>query len=199
MPWTEEQATPFVPRDYCDMYPQATLEPVDLVTICTDLAWMMDVEPEDLAGWYRPLGLALFEQFGLSHLSQRLAVAEASQGADLMHALGATDTPKWFDGLGRAWAFRRHVLALPSMVSGVLEGHPFQLSVRHRDIPPPLHPMAEEVADSLLGHARASRELAKKLDRAIVSLWGCPLERLEQKVTLAELAAAGLEIQTFEP
>ncbi|RKH28359.1 hypothetical protein D7Y15_13660 [Corallococcus sp. AB030] len=199
MPWTAEQATPFVPRDYCYLYPQATLEPVDLVTICTDLAWMMEIKREDLAGWYRPLGLALFERFGLAHLPQRRAFAEATLGSDLMHALGAMDSPSFTDGLGRAWRFRRKLLALASEASGVLEGHPFQLSVFHRQIPPHLRPMAEDVADSLMAHTRASLKLAEKLDRTILALWGCPLEHLEQKVTLAELAAAGLEIQTFEP
>ncbi|NRD55446.1 MULTISPECIES: hypothetical protein [Corallococcus] len=160
---------------------------------------MMEIKREDLAGWYRPLGLALFERFGLAHLPQRRAFAEATLGSDLMHALGAMDSPSFTDGLGRAWRFRRKLLALASEASGVLEGHPFQLSVFHRQIPPHLRPMAEDVADSLMAHTRASLKLAEKLDRTILALWGCPLEHLEQKVTLAELAAAGLEIQTFEP
>ncbi|RKH63054.1 hypothetical protein [Corallococcus aberystwythensis] len=199
MPWTADQATPFVPSDFCNLDPTSILKPMDLVTIGADLAWMLDVKREDLAGWYRTLGLALFERFGLTRLPQRPAFADAVQGADLMRALGAVDIPDWSNGLGRAWAFREHLLALPSHVSGVLEGHPFQLSVSHQEMPPPLRPMAEDVADHMLKHSGAAKEIARKLDWTIIGLWGCPLERLELKVTVAELAASGLEIQTFEP
>ena len=190
---------PYGGRNFDNLDSSSVLEPVDLVTICADLAWMLDAKREDLVDWYRPLGIALFERFGLAHLPQRRAFAEATQGADLMRALGAVDTPNWFDGLGRAWSFRRPLLALPNLVAGVLEGHPFQLSVRHREMPPPLRPMAEDIANDLLSHSFASVELAQHLDQMILLLWGCPQDRLEQKVTGAELAAAGLKLQTFLP
>ncbi|NTX54368.1 hypothetical protein [Myxococcus sp. CA039A] len=191
--------TPFTPRHYCELRPLANLQPADLVTLCADLAWMLEQKQEDLAGWYRPLSLALFERLGLVNLPQYQAMREQTSGAELLKALGVVDSPDWFDGLARAWLMRGRLLALPERASGVLEGHPFQLSIFHRKMPTELRPMAEDVADALAAHARSALQLAPMLDRAIVALWGCPLERLDQRVTVAELVAEGLQLQTFEP
>ncbi|NTX02402.1 hypothetical protein [Myxococcus sp. CA040A] len=191
--------TPFTPRHYCYLLPQETLQPADLVTLCADLAWMLDRKQEDLAGWYRPLSLALFERLGLVNLPQYEAMREQTSGAELLNVLGVVDSPDFVDGLGRAWLMRSRLLALPEWASGVLEGHPFQLSIFHRKMPTELRPMAEEVADALAAHARSALQLSPMLDRAIIALWGCPLERLDQRVTVAELIAEGLELQTFEP
>ncbi|WP_217442696.1 hypothetical protein [Myxococcus sp. CA033] len=66
-------------------------------------------------------------------------------------------------------------------------------------MPTELRPMAEDVANALAAHATSATALARKLDRSIIALWGCPLERLDQRVTVAELVAEGLQLQTFEP
>ncbi|MFY1824545.1 hypothetical protein ACN47A_01400 [Myxococcus fulvus] len=154
--------TPFVPRDYSYLLPSEELQPADLVTIGAALAWMHDLKREDLAGWYRPLALALFERFGLLALPQRRAIQELTSGVELFRALGIVESPDWFDGLGRAWYMRN-------------------------------------VADDLSAHARSANALTRKLDRAIVALWGCPVDRLDQRVTVAELVSGGLVLQTFEP
>ncbi|WP_144370108.1 hypothetical protein [Myxococcus stipitatus] len=61
-----------------------------------------------------------------------------------------------------------------------------------------LRPLTSEVADSILEHARSTENIIPKLDRAIVALWGCPLDKLDHRVTVAELVADGLKLQTFE-
>ncbi|MCP3162212.1 hypothetical protein [Myxococcus qinghaiensis] len=190
--------TPFVPRNYCDLLPQEDLQPADLVTLGMGLAWMLEQKRDDLAGWYRPLSLAVFERFGLMELPQHQAMRDQASGVELLKVLGVVGSPGLVDGLGRAWLMRGRLLALPQWASGVLAGHPFQLSVLHRKMPTELRPMAEEVADALAVHASSANKLARKLDRSIVALWGCPLEKLDPSVTVAELIVEGLQFQSFE-
>lgn len=116
-----------------------------------------------------------------------------------MRALGAVENPSRRDPLGRAWMLRSRLLSLPELGEGVLEGHPFVLAFGRSSIPEPLRPMAEQLANALLEHARAAHPIAAQIDRSIVALWGCPLERLDAQVTVGELEAAGLKIQHFEP
>ncbi|WP_163992670.1 hypothetical protein [Pyxidicoccus caerfyrddinensis] len=191
---------PFVPSDYTWLSGSEVLRPADLVTIGAGLAWCLEMKREDLSGWYRPLGLALFERLGLTGLPQYRAVAEETRGPELLRALGVAEGfPNRSNALGRAWMFRASLLAFPDHASGVLEGHPYQLAIFNRGIPEALKPLAEQTADALIAHCRAANELARELDRAIVALWGCPLEWLDAQVTVAELVAAGLALQTFEP
>lgn len=188
----------FLPRDYCYLEPTSTLSPADLVTIASDLARFMDWERDDLAGWYRPLALALFEQLELLHLPQLKAVASAKSGSELRKALGVVEEPDWNDGLGRAWVLRERLLALPGFGAGTIEGHPFLLAHGRDSLPVPVRPLARGVSDALLEHAKQALDLARELDRVIVALWGCPVERLEQKVRVSQLEKAGLELQQFE-
>ncbi|QSQ15756.1 hypothetical protein [Myxococcus landrumensis] len=190
--------TPFVPRNYCDLSMHEHLGPADLVTLCAAVAWMRELNRQDLEGWYRSLTLALFRRFGLMALPQRKVIEEQSASVALLKSLGVVDAPGWFDALGRAWHMRSLLLALPNFASGVLEGHPFQLSVVNRGVSEELRPLAGEVADALHDHAWAARDVTRKLDRSIVALWGCPLDTLDHRVSVAELVAEGLKLQTFE-
>jgi hypothetical protein len=191
--------TPFVPRDYRYLFESEVLEPADLVTIGSALAWMHAGQHEELAGWYRSLGDVLFERFGLGALPQRRAIQELTSGLELLRALGIVVEPDWDDALGRSWWMRSRMLGLPEVGSGALAGDPYQLTLDRSRMPVELHPLASVVAEELSAHARSANALARKLDRAIVALWGCPVERLDQRVTVAELVTGGLELQTFEP
>ncbi|SEU27337.1 hypothetical protein SAMN05443572_107434 [Myxococcus fulvus] len=191
--------TPFVPRDYRLLFESEVLEPADLVTICSALAWMYERRYDELVGWYRALAGVLFERFGLQALRQRHASQSLTSGPELLQALGVVESPDWADALGRSWWMRSLVLGLPEIASGVLAGDPYQLAIRRSQMPADLAPFAADVAEELAAHAKAGNALARKLDRAIVALWGCPVERLDQRVTVAELVAGGLELQTFEP
>ncbi|WXH33792.1 hypothetical protein WA016_07802 [Myxococcus stipitatus] len=189
---------PFSPRKYYDLSRTDHLGPADLVTLCAAVAWMREGHCEHLEGWYRSLTLALFSRFGLKDLPQRKAVEEERSSVALLKALGVVDVPGWREALGRAWYMRSMVLALPDMASGALEGHPFQLSVRNRGVAEELFPLVDEAANALLDHAWSAREVTRKLDRAIVALWGCPPDKLDHRVSVAELVAEGLKLQTFE-
>ncbi|MBZ4410748.1 hypothetical protein K8640_21265 [Myxococcus sp. XM-1-1-1] len=191
--------TPFVPRDYRFLFESEVLEPADLVTIGSALAWMQAGQHDELVGWYRALGDVLFERFSLGALPQRRALRELTSGSELLRALGIVGSPDWDDALGRSWWMRGLLLGLPEVGSGALAGNPYQLTLDRSRMPVELHPLASVVADELSAHVRSANALARKLDRAIVALWGCPVERLDQRVTVAELVVGGLELQIFEP
>jgi hypothetical protein len=187
----------FGPREYEYLREHEVLRPRDLVTISEALAGYLQRGHETQTHWHRCLGLALFERFGLGELPRNRAFAEATSGPELMRALGAIEAA-WGDPVANAWRYRHQLLALPAPSSGHLEGHPFWLSFPSR-IPEPLRPLAESVSDDLLAHALAAEKLVWELDRVLVALWGCPVERLDSTVTVAELVATGLRVPTPPP
>ncbi|MCP3098920.1 hypothetical protein LZ198_08530 [Myxococcus sp. K15C18031901] len=181
------------PWEYEDLRePSDVLRPWDLVTVVAALAGHLRRAEAKAAQRHRALALALFACFGMDGLSQREQVERATDGEALLVALGAED--KVGDPLAHAWKYRRQLLAMPNP-RGHLEGHPYWLSFPSR-LPDLVRPMAERVSDRMLAHAQAAAEIVRDLDRVIVSLWGCPPERLDDAVTLARLASQGID---FEP
>jgi hypothetical protein len=122
----------------------------------------------------------------------------AVDGEALMLALDAIK-----DGiaepLANAWRYRGQLLALPTPGKGLLEGHPFWLSLGNRRGPEAIRPLADSVSDRLLTHALAAERIVADIDRVIVSLWGCPFDGLEAQVRVDELAAAGLHVPGPRP
>jgi len=179
------------PWEYEDLRePSDVLRPRDLVTVVAALAGYLRRAEAKAVQRHRALALALFTCFGLEALPQREQVEQATDGEALLVALGAEERPG--DPLAHAWKYRRQLLAMPTPSAGHLEGHPYWLSFPSR-LPDLIRPLAERVSDRMLAHARAAADIVRELDRVIVSLWGCPLERLDDTVTLAALTAQGID------
>ncbi|RKG86223.1 hypothetical protein D7W82_17200 [Corallococcus sp. CA049B] len=73
------------------------------------------------------------------------------------------EAPDHHNALGRAWAMRERLLALPDFEAGLIEGRPFLLAIGRNVLSKPVRPLAKEVSDSLLAHARQAIELTRKL------------------------------------
>ncbi|RKH09690.1 hypothetical protein D7X74_29065 [Corallococcus sp. CA047B] len=140
---------------------------------------------------------AFFERFGLRHLPLRAVVAEATREEELERALYVVANPLHLHGLTRAFFLRERLLALPEEDTG-REAQLFRLAVQDTKLIPPLEALEQKLARRMLDHAQAANALTQELDRLIVAFWGYPPERLDDKVTVAELVATGLELQYFD-
>lgn len=190
--------TLYLPRDYAFVLdPGSRLGPADLVALAADRAVLLEVHPE-IAAWYRKLALALFDALELRHLPQREVVAGAENKEALRRGIGLVEHHDFEDVLGRSWILRQRLLAAPAFGSGTLEGHPFRIDLRFPPGRDEVGRRAAALADPLLAHAREGLRLAGEVDRLIVTLWGCPPERLDAVVTVAQLCERGLELETFD-
>jgi len=97
------------------------------------------------------------------------------------------------DTLASLWRVRDHLLAVPNLWSGLLEGHP--LGMRHAS--PVMSPIINRLTTAILAHAAEGIATLRQVDRAITHAWGYPVMKKAWSISLAQLERAGLELEVF--